>query len=89
MHMENKELDSDLKPRTVAEMGCGECATICKLSGEHLGQNSPCIKLLELGFTPGQLITVIAKSPFKDPVAVCVRGMVIALRKQEAECIQV
>ena len=89
MPIENKELGSLPKPRTVAEMGCGECATICKLSGEHLGQNSPCIKLLELGFTPGQMVTVIAKSPFKDPVAVCVRGTVIALRKQEAECIQV
>lgn len=89
MLIENKELGSHSKPRTVAEMRCGECATICKLSGEHLGQNSPCIKLLELGFTPGQMVTVIAKSPFKDPVAVCVRGTVIALRKQEAECIQV
>ncbi|KAB2879366.1 ferrous iron transport protein A [bacterium] len=89
MVIENKDLKSDSKPRTVAEMGCGECATICKLSGEHLGQNSPCIKLLELGFTPGQLVTIIAKSPFQDPVAVCVRGTVIALRKQEAECIQV
>ncbi len=89
MSIENNELQSKVKPKTVAEMGCGECATICKLSGEHLGPNSPCIKLLELGFTPGQLITVIAKSPFKDPVAVCVRGTVIALRKQEAECIQV
>lgn len=89
MHKKNNELVLGLKPRTVAEMGCGECATICKLSGEHLGPNSHCIKLLELGFTPGQLITVIAKSPFKDPVAVCVRGTVIALRKDEAECIQV
>lgn len=89
MPIKNKDLATGIKPKTVAEMGCGECATICKLSGEHLGPNSPCIKLLELGFTPGQLITVIAKSPFKDPVAVCVRGTVIALRKQEAECIHV
>lgn len=89
MSIENNKLNPESATKTVAEMGCGECATICKLSGEHLGQNSPCIKLLELGFTPGQLVTVIAKSPFNDPVAVCVRGTVIALRKQEAECIQI
>lgn len=82
-------MEAQTKIKTVAELGCGECATICKLSGEHLGSNSPCIRLLELGFTPGQLVTVIAKSPFNDPVAVCVRGTVIALRKQEAECIHI
>lgn len=89
MSIKNKEFKTSSAQKTVAEMGCGECATICKLSGEHLGKNSPCIKLLELGFTPGQLVTVIAKSPFSDPVAVCIRGTVIALRKQEAECIQI
>ena len=77
------------KSRTVAEMGCGECAVICKLSGEHLGTHSPCIKLMEMGFTPGQEITVVAKSVFKCPVAVSVRGTIIALRKQEAECIHI
>ena len=44
---------------------------------------------MELGFTPGQEVTVVAKSPFKDPLAVSVRGTIIALRKSEAECIKI
>jgi ferrous iron transport protein A len=44
---------------------------------------------MELGFTPGQEVSVIAKSPFKDPLAVSVRGTVIALRSGEAECIKI
>lgn len=44
---------------------------------------------MELGFTPGQEITVTAKSPFSDPIAVSVRGTIIALRKSEAECIKI
>ncbi len=75
------------KSRTVADLRRGECAVISSLNGEHLGAHSPCIKLMELGFTPGQEITVVAKSLFKSPVAVSVRGTIIALRKIEAECI--
>ncbi|KXK43988.1 MAG: DtxR family transcriptional regulator [Chlorobi bacterium OLB5] len=44
---------------------------------------------MELGFTPGQEITVTARSPFNDPIAVSVRGTIIALRKSEAECIKI
>jgi len=74
------------KNRTLAELGCGERAVISKLNGDHL-EVSPCIALMEMGFTPGQEVTVIAKSPFRFPLAVSVRGTVIALRKHEAECI--
>jgi ferrous iron transport protein A len=44
---------------------------------------------MELGFTPGQEVTVIAKSPFKDPLAVSIRGTIIALRSREAKCIKI
>jgi ferrous iron transport protein A len=44
---------------------------------------------MELGFTPGQEVKLIARSPFKDPMAVSVRGTVIALRAEEAECIKI
>lgn len=77
------------KLKTVAQLGCGECAVICKISGEHLENDSTCIRLMEMGFTPGQEVKVIAKSPFRCPMAVSVRGTVIALRKNEAECIHI
>jgi ferrous iron transport protein A len=77
------------RSRTVAQMGRGERAVIHKLNGEHLGVHSPCIKLMEMGFTPGQEITLIAKSVFNCPVAVAVRGTIIALRLHEAQCIHI
>lgn len=47
-------------------------------------------RLLELGFLEGVEITVLHESPWgKDPIAVSVRGAIIALRRQEAECVQV
>ncbi len=46
-------------------------------------------RLLELGFTPGQEVTPIAAAPFGGPVAVALRGTIVALRSSEAACIRV
>lgn len=73
--------------KTVADLECGECGTICRISGEHLENKATCQTLLEMGFTPGQEVRVIAKAPFDCPVAVSLRGAVIALRQHEAKCI--
>lgn len=47
-------------------------------------------RLLELGFIQGAVIEVRHEAPFlRDPIAVLVRGMVVALRRYEAERISV
>jgi ferrous iron transport protein A len=46
-------------------------------------------RILEIGFTPGQEIELISKSVFNDPIAFAIRGTVIAIRKNEAECIKI
>lgn len=47
-------------------------------------------RLMELGFIDGSIIEIRHEGPlFKDPVAVLVRGMVVALRRYEAELISV
>lgn len=71
--------------KNAAQLNCGESAIIGHLHGED--QENTCLRLMELGFTPGQPIQMVAKSPFRCPVAVSIRGTVIALRKSEAECI--
>lgn len=86
--MINKKKSSD-DSRSIADLSCGECAVICKVTSKTLSPDSPCVRLMEIGFTPGQEVRMIAKSPFSDPLAVSIRGTVIALRKQEAECILV
>lgn len=75
--------------RSVADLECGESAVIKSVGDDCLDIHCHCLRLLENGFTPGQEVTIIAKSPFKDPIAVSVRGTIIALRNNEAECIKI
>ncbi|HMQ81107.1 MAG TPA: FeoA family protein, partial [Ignavibacteria bacterium] len=79
------EISENIK--SVADMKIGDTALITSVGDDCLDVHCHCLRLMELGFTPGQEVTVMAKSPFKDPVAVSVRGTIIALRKSEAECI--
>ncbi|MBI4180230.1 ferrous iron transport protein A [bacterium] len=53
------------------------------------GEESLSRRLLEMGFTEGECIRVVAASPFRDPLAVNIRGAVFALRKYEAGSIRV
>lgn len=46
-------------------------------------------KFLELGFTPGQEIIVSFVAPFGDPIAVTINEFTIALRKEEADLLNV
>ncbi|MBL7715146.1 MAG: ferrous iron transport protein A [Bdellovibrionales bacterium] len=47
-------------------------------------------RLFELGFLPGAVVDVVHEAPFsKDPMAIRVRGTLIALRRSEAELIRV
>jgi len=75
--------------RSVADLKTGDTANITSVGDDCIEIHCHCLRLMELGFTPGQEVTVVAKSPFKDPIAVSVRGTIIALRKNEAECIKI
>ena len=75
--------------RSVAQLDIGESAVISSVGDDCIDIHCHCLRLLELGFTPGQEVTLVAKSPFNDPLAVSIRGTVIALRNSEAECIKV
>lgn len=46
-------------------------------------------RFLDLGIIPGTKITNLYESPFKDPKAYLIRGAIIALRKEDADYIQV
>lgn len=81
------EISENIK--SVADMKIGDTALITSVGDDCLDVHCHCLRLMELGFTPGQEVTVVAKSPFKDPLAVSVRGTIIALRKSEAECIKI
>lgn len=78
-----------MEQKTVADLEHGESAIIKSVGDDCINVHCHCLRLLELGFTPGQEVILIAKSPFNDPVAVSIRGTVIALRNSEASCIKI
>lgn len=69
--------------KTAAELKHGERARI-----KDVNSNNPSYKrLIEIGFTPGQEIELVNTSVFDDPIAFAVRGTLIAIRRNEADCI--
>ena len=53
------------------------------------GPDEDCSRLLDLGLTPGEEVTVTNAAPLGDPLIVRVRGALLALRKREAAWIWV
>ncbi len=71
--------------KTAAELKFGETGVIYEIDENHPSSR----RVLEFGFTPGQEIELINKSLFNDPLAFAVRGTLIAIRKEEADCIKI
>ncbi len=69
--------------KTAANLRFGEKGII-----NDIDQSNPSFRrLLEIGFTPGQEIQLMNTAVFSDPMAFSVRGCLIAIRKNEADCI--
>ena len=69
----------------IEDMSRGQTAIIKKIDKSHPSS----FRLLEYGFTPGQEIQLINKSFFNDPLAISLRGALIAIRKSDADCIEI
>ncbi|MDD5361525.1 MAG: FeoA domain-containing protein [Ignavibacteria bacterium] len=70
---------------TVADLNSGQRAIIKDIDFSHPSSN----RVVEYGFTPGQELQVLNKSIFNDPLSVSLRGALIAIRKNDARCIEV
>jgi Fe2+ transport system protein FeoA len=77
-------MQSDKKMRTAADLNYKEQGIIAEIDFSHPSSK----RIIEHGFTPGQIIELINKSLFNDPIAVSIRGTLIALRRSEAHCIK-
>lgn len=51
--------------------------------------NPDAIRLVELGFIPGEQVEVLMEAPLGDPVEVRIMGYLLCLRKKEASLVQV
>jgi ferrous iron transport protein A len=71
--------------RPLTAVALNKSVRIERLDGPH----QDCARLLDLGFTPGEEISVTQWAPLGDPLVVRVRGALLALRKREAAWILV
>ena len=71
--------------KSLAQLTIGETAHIVSISGS----DTVAIRLLEMGLTPGEPISLLGYAPLGDPIEFSVRGYRITLRAVEAERILV
>ena len=57
---------------------------VIKVSGEGITRR----RLLEMGFVPGTVYTILRVAPFGDPVEIELRGYLISLRKEDMKLIE-
>ena len=73
------------EPLTLDQLKIGRTATVTGLTNRGANRS----RLLDLGILPGTKIEVALRSPLGDPTAYEVRGAVIALRRIQAQKIQI
>lgn len=74
-----------MSPKTLDQLELGQVATITALNS--IGANRR--RLMDLGILPGTQVVAEMKSPLGDPVAYRVRGATIALRREQANQIEI
>ncbi|MCE9626050.1 MAG: ferrous iron transport protein A [Deltaproteobacteria bacterium] len=73
-------------PLCLGEMHRGQGGYICRVEGPEATVR----RLLEMGMVEEAYVEIVHEAPFgRDPVAVRVRGGLLALRRQEAACVTI
>ena len=70
--------------KKLSELGVGQKGIINSINDEEL-----VLKLMEMGFLPGEQVVVEQIAPLGDPISVMVAGYQVSLRISEAEVILV
>jgi ferrous iron transport protein A len=74
-----------VKKMTLANLNIGDVAKVSAVNGT----GSVTKRLMEMGVVPGVSIRVVKTAPFGCPMEIRVRGFSLALRKSEAEAIEI
>lgn len=78
-----REINSTI--RTLTDIPVGGLARVTRVNGT--GRVTQ--RLMEMGIIPGVALKVIKAAPFGDPIEVRLRGYSLAMRKSEADAIEV
>ena len=69
---------------TLADLPTGARCRVAAVSGEPFLRE----RIVELGFTPGTPVEVRGRAPMGDPIEVKLRGGLLAVRRDEAACVE-
>ncbi len=71
--------------RTLKNLPTGARAKVVAVHGN----NAITKRLMEMGIVPGAALRVVKTAPFGDPLEIRVRGYHLAMRRSEADAIEV
>lgn len=69
----------------LSDLGIGQRAKVCRVSGG----DDVCLRLLEMGLTPGTEVFTVGRAPLGDPLELEVRGYRLSIRKCEAARVEI
>ena len=69
---------------TLADLKKGESRTVLAVRGKDAVTR----RLMEMGLIPGVSVSMVKAAPFGDPLEIRVRGYSLALRRNEAETVE-
>lgn len=70
---------------TLADLEIGVVGIVKSVNGNDAISK----RLMEMGIVPGVSVKVIKTAPFGDPIEIRVRGYNLAMRRNEAEAIEI
>lgn len=70
---------------TLTNLPIGTSAKVVSVNGN----NAITKRLMEMGVVPGVSVRIVKSAPFGDPIEIRVRGYSLAMRKSEADKIEV
>lgn len=73
------------KKMTLSNLPMGARATVTAVKGKTAASR----RLMEMGVVPGVSVKMVKTAPFGDPIEIRLRGYSLAIRKSEAEAIEV
>ena len=71
--------------KTIGDMKIGETAKVVRLDGEGAVKR----RIMDMGLTKGEQVTVRKVAPLGDPIELTVRGYELSIRKDEAAKVEV
>ena len=77
--------NEDVGVSTLTQLPIGSAARVTAVNGTDRVAR----RLMEMGVVPGVSVQVIKTAPFGDPLEIRVRGYSLAMRRNEADAIEV